>query len=72
MARHLHIVNTRHMVEEDYVSTFDTTSQPEAGSACSQFLEELPPTKAHPKTVTSWQRIKRAVRAWWVSRTYKP
>ena len=68
---HLHIVNTKPLQHDDFVSTFDTV-QPEAVSACSQFLEELPPTKAHPKTVTSWQRIKRAVRAWWVSRTYKP
>lgn len=56
------------MGHDDFVSTFDTTTQPEAASACSQFLEE--PTKA--RTVSPWQRLKRAVRAWWVNATYKP
>lgn len=66
---HLHIVNTKRLDSEDFVSTFDTTVQPEAASACSQFLEDQQPKAL---TVTRWQRIKRAVRAWWVSRTYKP
>lgn len=65
---HLHIVNTKRLQHDDFVSTFDTV-QPEAASACSQFLEDQQP-KA--QTVTPWTRIKRAVRAWWVSRTYKP
>lgn len=68
---HLHIVNTKRLQHDDFVSTFDTTTfQPEAGSACSQFLEDQQPPKA--QTVTPWQRIKRAVRGWWVSRTYRP
>lgn len=49
---------------------FVSSIQPEAASACSQFLEDQQPPKA--QTVTPWQRIKRAVRGWWVSRTYRP
>lgn len=66
---HLHIVNTKRLQHDDFVSTFDTV-QPEAASACSQFLEDQQPPKA--QTVSTWTRIKRAVRAWWVNRTYKP
>lgn len=49
---------------------FVSSIQPEAASACSQFLEDQQPSKA--QTVSRWQRFVRAVRAWWVSRTYKP
>lgn len=50
---------------------FVSSIQPEAASACSEFgHEDQQPPKA--QTVTTWTRIKHAVRAWWVSRTYKP
>lgn len=54
----------------DFVETYDTTAQPEAASACSEFGHEDQQPKA--QTVTTWARLMRAVRAWWVSRTYKP
>ena len=56
---HLHIVNTKRLQHDDFVSTFDTV-QPEAASACSQFLEDQQP-KA--QTVSPWTHIKHAVRA---------
>lgn len=62
---HLHIVNTKRLQRDDFVSTFDTV-QPEAASACSQFLEDQQPPKA--QTVSRWQRFVRAVRAWWYGR----
>jgi len=66
---HLKLVDTSPMRHDDFVSSFDTTHQPEAASAVSEFGYDPQPQAL---TVSRWQRIKRAVRAWWVSRTYKP
>jgi hypothetical protein len=65
---HLKLVDTRHMGHDDFVSTFDTTQQPEAASAVSEFGHE-PPKRI---TVSRWTRIKRAVRSWWLCRFAKP
>lgn len=62
------MVDTSRMGHDDFVSTFDTTT--EAASACSELLEDRPQPKA--RTVSRWARIKRFLRAWWVVTFYKP
>lgn len=62
----LHLINTRLMAEDEFVSTlppaeFDAPRWPfEAASAVSEFGHEEPP---RPQTVSLLQRIKRKLRA---------
>ena len=62
-----HKVDTSRMKHDDFVSTFDTTTQPEAASAVSEIGHEEKP-RVRARTVSRWTRIKRAVRSWWLLR----
>ena len=63
-------IDTKGMKHDDFVSTFDTTTQPEAASAVSEFGHEHPKPRA--LTVTLWTRVKRALRRWWGEPSIKP
>ena len=66
----LHLINTRRMAEDDFVSTLPPAdpqpsrwpfNPPEAASACSEFGHDEPPPR--PQTVSLLRRIKRKLRA---------
>lgn len=66
----LHLINTRRMAEDDFVSTLPPAdlppprwpfNPPEAASAVSEFGHDDPPPR--PQTVSLMARIKRKLRA---------
>ncbi len=66
----LHLINTRRMAEDEFVSTLPPAdpqpsrwpfNPPEAASAVSEFGHDDPPPL--PQTITVLQRIKRKLRA---------